>query len=93
MGVWEQIIIPLKADKTVDVAFLGVNTNSGNVYRAKIYAIGYLKDCTWNCWTCTTTNQANCTECRPNYYLYSVTDTCVTNCSSASSNSNFFIFL
>lgn len=55
----------------MDVAFLG--NNAGTLARVKIFAIGYLKDCTWNCYTCTTTSNANCTECRPNYYLYSVT--------------------
>jgi len=88
------MIIPLKTDKSVDVAIEGIS-NSGTIYWIKIIAIGYLKDCTWNCWTCETTSAVNCTSCRNNFYLYTVTATCVTNCSTASSNGliNFQILI
>lgn len=67
------MIIPLRSDYKVDVALLGVSGGSSKRYRIKIIAIGYLKECSSSCWTCTTTSSANCTSCRPNYYLYPIT--------------------
>lgn len=79
------MIIPLRSDKAIDVMFNGLNINTGMNFRVKIIAIGYLKDCHDDCWTCTTTSRLQCTSCRINLYLYSNTNICVSDCSAASS--------
>lgn len=61
------MILPLKADKSIDVKLNGFTNNY--YVDIKIMCISYFKECKTNCINCSTADKNLCYSCITGYFL------------------------